>query len=281
MNVGTVKAISIGAKRSIKCWRILAGVYIFNLVFAAVMALPFAGLLAKDISRSLAGRELLGGFSEKWCVSFLAANGEFIGSLFPQLILVAVMFVLVEIFFAGGLYSVLSREDKFKFAEFASTGSAKFLPVLAVTVIEALLLVFTYFGVGVNNRAFDFRLLAVVIFVLIGFVADFVKAAVVIDHDGFWTKAKHGIEFILRHPVSTFGLYLCCLSISAAVVSLYILFYGVNDSTTAVGVLNEMVASHIIILLRIFSRVIFYAGEAALYKENQIEVIKVKLEMLE
>lgn len=35
------------------------------------------------------------------------------------------------------------------------------------------------------------------------------------------------------------------------------------------------------VLLRIFSKLIFYAAEAALYKEHQIEIITAKPEMLE
>jgi hypothetical protein len=281
LNLNAFKAVVIGTKRSIRGWRIWLGIYVFNLIFAVILALPFVGIFSRNISRSLAGRDLLNSFSYKWFESFLSTNGGFFNSVFPQLVFVFVIYVFVDVFFAGGLYSIFSGEAKTRFGELLAEGSAYFFPVLMVTIMECTLLVIAYFGTSHWLRITDRWLLAVVLFMIINLLSDFVRAAVVIDDDGFWTKAKRGFEFVVHHPVSTTGIYLCCLLIGGAIIGLYFLFYATNDSTTALGVVIEIVVAQIFILLRILSKLIFYAGEAALYKENQIEVIKVKLEMLE
>jgi hypothetical protein len=119
------------------------------------------------------------------------------------------------------------------------------------------------------------------LFIVINLLSDFVRAAVVIDDDNFVSKIKRGIGFAPRHPLSVLGVYLCCMLISAAVIVFYYFSNFGNQAVTRGGVLLEIVVGQIVILLRVFSKLVFYAGEAVLYKENQIEVIKVKPEMLE
>ncbi len=45
--------------------------------------------------------------------------------------------------------------------------------------------------------------------------------------------------------------------------------YAVDEA----GILAELTVGQIFVLLRIFSKVIFYSGEAALYKDINIKVI--------
>ncbi len=268
-------------KKSILNWRLWIGVYGINFIFAAILTLPIAATLTNDVSRSLAGRDLMNGFNYKWGAEFANANGEFLKSLLPQMVFVLTVYVLIEVFFAGGFYSTFSGKARTNFGEFLAKGSTYFFTLLFITIIEIALLFSVYIGVRPEISFFGYRLFAVALFLIISLFSDFIRAAVVIDHDNFWNKIKHGAGFTVLHPLSTMGVYLGGTSISAVVIALYSLFYFVNDSTTGTGVFVEIAAAQVFIVLRIFSKLIFYAGEAILYKENQIEVINVKPEMLE
>jgi len=281
LNTGALNALKTGIERSIRNWRLWIAVYVFNLAFAAILTLPFAEILARDISRSLVGRELLTGFNYRWFVDFVTINGEFFRNLLPQIIFLFAAYLIMEIFFAGGFYSSSCGKAEMKFGDFLAKGSIYFFPIFVVTAIECAVLFLLYLTFRYQLSVTTYQLSAMVLFVVTNLLSDFVRAAVVVDDDRFWRKVKRGLNFTVKHPISTVGVYLCCLSISSLTVALYLAFHSINDSTTAAGVLAEIIVAQIFILLRIFSKVIFYAGEAVLYKENQIEVIKVKLEMLE
>ncbi len=301
MNVGAVEAVKIGITRSFRNWRLWILFYVFNLLFAAVLAFPIATIFAKDVSGSLSGARLLDGFSYRWYVEFVGSNGKFFADLLPQMIFVFVTYIVAEIFFAAGFYSTFSRESRERVGtgEFARKGMACFFPLLAITIMEVSTLFLLYMINGawasadkhaaqlvlsdsVVLRAELWRYGVVVfVFVVINLISDFIRAAVVIDEDSFLVKVRNGIAFAVKHPLSALGVYLYCTLISAAVIVFYYFFNFQNQATTRGGVLVEIVVSQLVILLRIFSKLIFYAGEAVLYKENQIEVIRVKPEMLE
>jgi hypothetical protein len=298
MNIGAPKAIWRGTGRAVRNWRLLVLFYVLNFIFAAVIALPFAAIFAKDISRSVVGSELLKGFSYRWYVEFFHANETFFNSLLPQLLVLFILYVIMKVFLAGGFYTVFAAPARSRASAFFSACASKFFPLLAVTLAEVFLLLLLFEGnaawAAANNEAAktaltDNRILhaaiwryavVAVVFMIINMSADFTKAAVSIDDDKFLSKVRRGLAFTFRHPLSTAGTYLGGTIIGAAVVLLYFRVDSVMDSAN-VEVIVGIAVAQIFILFRIFSKLIFYAGEAALYKENQIEVINVKREMLE
>lgn len=299
MNIGAPKAIWIGAGRVLRNWRLWVMFYSLNLLFAAVLALPFASVFVKDISRSLAGSDLLRGFSYLWYVGFVHAYGTYFNSIVPQLFVLFALYVVMEAFLAGGFYSAYSSRSRTKGGSFFSVSASRFFPILAVTIVEVALLFLLYRGdaawasAGADAarkaltdyqvfQAAIWRYAAVAsILLIINILSDFVKAAVSIDDDTFTSKLSRGFFFVVKHPLSSIGVYLGGTVLSGAIIASYF-FIGMNShAVDEAGVLVEITVGQIFVLLRIFSKLIFYAGEAVLYKESQIEVIKVKPEMLE
>lgn len=299
MNIGGPKALRVGAGRTAGNWRLWLLFYCLNLLFAAVLALPFAAALMRSVSKSLAGSDLLSGFSYRWYVEFIYANGRYFGSIVPQIVLLFAIYVLVEVFFSGGFFYAFSKSGRTGMSTFFSKSASNFFPVLAVTLSEILLSLILYkldavwaeANVDAARRAVaDSQVLhaeilrfvvIIAAFVIVNMLSDFVRAAVVLDDDGFLSKMKRGFSFAARHPIASFGVYLGAALLAGLIIAGWFL---VNPKIRAInenGVLLEIAVGQIFVLLRIFSKLIFYAGEATLYKENQIEVIKVKPEMLE
>lgn len=299
MNIGAPKAVWIGAGRVLRNWRLWAMFYFLNLVFAAVLTLPFAAVFTKDISGSLAGSDLLRGFSYRWYVAFVHANGTYFDSLVPQVFLLFALYVVMEAFLAGGFYSAYSSGSRRKGSSFFSASASSFFPILTVTIAEVALLfllcrgdaAWASGGADVARKALtDYRVFhaaiwryAVVaaIFLVVNILSDFVKAAVSIDDDTFTGKLRRGFSFVVKHPFSSIGVYLSGTVLSGAIIASYFVIGMNSHAVDEAGILAELTIGQIFVLLRIFSKLIFYAGEAALYKESQIEVIEVKPEMLE
>ncbi len=299
MNVGAMKSLRTGAGRVVGNWRLWILFYVLNLLFAVVLALPFAAVFAANVSKSLAGSDLLSGFSYRWYVEFIHANGAYFSSLVPQVVFLFAVYVLMEVFLAGGFYSAFGTDRRAGMGSFFSNGSLKFFPLLTVTLVEVLLLFVLYkldafwalAGGNASRHALtDSRLfhadllrygIVAVFFVAINMVSDFVRASVALDDDTLIVRMRRGFFFVMKHPLSALGLYAGCTAVSAAAIGLYLLFRtGVHAANEEV-VLFGIAAAQIFVLLRIFAKLIFYAGEAILYRENQIEVIQVKPEMLE
>jgi hypothetical protein len=213
--------------------------------------------------------------------------------------LLVALYIVMEAFLAGGFYSAYSSRARTRGGSFFSSSASRFFPILAVTVAEVALLFLLYRGnaawasAGANAarkaladyqvfHAAIWRYAAVAVTLLIiNILSDFVKAAVSIDDDTFTSKLRRGFSFVVKHPLSPVGLYLIGTVLSGGIIASYF-FIGMNShAVDEAGVLVEITVGQIFVLLRIFSKLIFYAGEAVLYKESQIEVIKVKPEMLE
>lgn len=299
MNIGAMKSLWTGAGRVLREWRMWILFYAMNLLFAAVLALPFAAVFASNVSKSLAGSDLLSGFSYRWYVEFIHANGAYFGSLVPQIVLLFSIYVLMEVFLAGGFYPAFDSRERARLSSFFSNSASNFFPLLMVTLGEVLLLFVLYKldaiwaragrGAAINAltdaQVFHAGLLrygvVAVLFIAINMLSDFVRAAVTLDDDALFSRINRGFSFVVKHPLSSLGLYTGCTAVSAVVIALFFFVhngvYEVDEGT----VLFAIAVGQIFILLRIFSKLIFYAGEAILYKENQIEVIQVKPEMLE
>ena len=299
MNIGAPKALFLGTGRALKNWRLAFVLYALDFIFAAVLALPFATVLMKNVSRSLVSSSLLSGFSYRWYVEFIHANGAYFNLLIPQVMLLFAIFILVEAFFAGGFFTSFAAEGKVKSATFISQGASKFFPILLITLAEVILLFLLYefnaIWAAANKEAArkaltDYQVFhaelwryaaVALIFFIVNLVADFVRAAVAIDDETMTAKVVRGLSFVIKHPLSSTGVYGGASIFSAAVITGWFYLDSNIRTENLNGILLEIVAGQIFVLLRIFSKLIFYAGEAALYKENQIEVIKVKPEMLE
>ncbi|MCL5267595.1 MAG: hypothetical protein M1469_05775 [Bacteroidetes bacterium] len=298
-NVSAREALGIGIGRAVKSWRLLLLFYAFNFILAAILSLPIVTIFSKDVSRSLVGSKLLSGFDYRWYVEFIHANGPLFNSLLPQMVLVFVLYVSVEVFFAGGFYSAFSIKKRTRPGEFIAKGTSSFFPLLAVTLIEIGVLVLLYEGnllwASVNENASRSALsgytvfraelwrygVVIVLFIVVNLISDFIRAAVTLDDDDFWSKIERGFNFTVKHPLSTLGVYLGCSLISLSIIGLALLFSFNLHANSEGTVLAEIGVGQIFILLRIISKLIFYASEAVLYEEDQIEVIKVKAEMLE
>ncbi len=299
MNIGAPKALFLGTGRALKNWKLAFVLYALNFLFAAVLALPFATVFMKNVSKSLVGSSLLSGFSYRWYVEFIHADGAYFSSLIPQVILLFATYIVMEAFLAGGFFKTFAAGGKAKMAAFFSQGASNFFPILLVTLTEVILLFLLYefnaIWAAANRETArmavtDYQVFhtalwryaaVAMIFFIVSLVTDFVRAAVAIDDETFAGKVVRGLSFVMKHPLSSVGVYGGASIFSAAVITGW--FY-LNSAIRVVdmnGIVLEIAVGQIFVLLRIFSKLIFYAGEAALYKENQIEVIKVKPEMLE
>ena len=299
MNIRAPGALLLGAGRSLRNWRLAAVFYTLSFLISAVLTLPFAAVFAESVQKSLVGSSLLSGFSYRWYVEFVHANDAYFNLLLPQVILLFVIYILVEAFLAGGFFASFAAGGKVRMATFFSQSASKFFPILLVTLAEVMLLFLLYEFNAVwavankeavrkaltDHQVFNaelWRYAAVaIIFYVVNMVTDFVRAAVAIDDETFVGKVVRGLAFVIKHPLSSIGVYGGAAIFSAAVIAgWFYLNAGIHASDVG-GVLLEIAVGQIFVLFRIFSKLIFYAGEAALYKENQIEVIKVKPEMLE
>ena len=144
MNIGAPKALFLGTGRALKNWKLAFVLYALNFLFAAVLALPFATVFMKNVSKSLVGSSLLSGFSYRWYVEFIHADGAYFSSLIPQVILLFATYIVMEAFLAGGFFKTFAAGGKAKMAAFFSQGASNFFPILLVTLTEVILLFLLY-----------------------------------------------------------------------------------------------------------------------------------------
>lgn len=104
-----IKAYIEGWKATFKTrsmWLLLYGV---TFVLALLAALPLKGFMAKTVGQSLALNKSLPGFNYTFIGDVMNEYGDSIGLILNQSLVVVLLFLLISIFFVGGILSVFKQ----------------------------------------------------------------------------------------------------------------------------------------------------------------------------
>jgi hypothetical protein len=306
---GTLRECGSGIVRAFGRTRILALVYLLNLVPALAIGIPYAGAFDRAASLRGDGPALLPAYDGDFDLDFRLRNASFLEGLRGVVGVLALVSFLLGSFVAGGWIGV--------FHEPRGTGSVqaffrwggrqwyRFLRVSAFTLLGV------HF-VGVLTHGAGWRLLldlaagvssvselgsgktavlvewgrggAYVLLLAVLFAAgDFARVAIVeADRRSAVLAWFHGIAFLLRHPLRTgllvafFGLAEALL-LAGATAALRAGSEHVRSGWGAVGLLLLMQAT---LVGRVGIRGARYAGALAVYRSAQAEAAPLQAPVL-
>jgi len=306
---GTLRECASGIVRAFGRTRILALVYLLNLVPALAVGLPYAGAFDKSARLSGDAPALVAAYDGDFDLDFRTRNATFLDGLRGEVGVLAFVSFLLGSFVAGGWIGV--------FHEPRGTGSVqaffrwggrewyRFLRVSAVTLLGV------HF-VGVLTHGAGWKLLLdlaagvpsiselgsgkaavlvewgrggayVLLLALLFAAGDFARVAIVeADRRSALLAWFHGMAFLLRHPLRTglllgfFGLAEAALLV-AATAALRAGSDHVGSGWGAVGLLVLMQAT---IVGRVAIRGARYAGALAVYRSAQAEAAPLQAPVL-
>ena len=285
MNV--FRAFSSGIKRATREIRMSLLLYLLNFLAAVGLAFAFRSVVSTGLGSSMSISELLRNLNFTVLQDFMVKHGGELSAVFGQIVWLALLYMLVNTFLAGGILSILREKDaKFSLRSFFS-GCGNFffrffrlflvfgvLLVLISFVLSALLGVF-YSAVTAEAlsevTAIAWWIVVAIIFLfvmmLVIMVEDYAKVIVVTsDTRAMLRTAWRSAGFVFRHFFRTLGLQLLMLLIPIVLLAIYLwLDYSIGMEGV-VTILLMFFLQQLFILSRVWARVFFFSGELALYE---------------
>ncbi len=274
------------ASRSLKMTTMI---YVINLLFALALAIPFYGVITNAAHGSLQVNKLLEGFNYTALQEFTDSAKGAIGLLFKEGIWLAILYLLVSIFMAGGILKTLDNGAVFKGKEFFANGSKFFFRFMRLTlyffIIHALVILIIYLPLSLimvtlgkiadSEKALFYAAifgggLHLLIFIYLMIVAHYTRFMIITeDTTKVWKKLWASVKFVSRRFFSTYPLYLLLLANLVLLIFVFKFLSGIVGMTTGFTIFIMFLLQQIFIWSRIWLKIWFYGSQLEYYLYNK------------
>jgi len=286
--MGAFKAIANGIGTTVRKARILVILYIVNLVFAFVVALPILALIQTELGHSLLGVSIRP-FDYQWIGEAVFRHGEALAAVGAGALGAGLSYLILQIFLYSGLVGrFLDREGAASLGAFAGDGGRYFGRFIRVFLISA---VFTVLTLGVlmklvsalfeplskaaitewvplilSNLHF---LIALLLLSVVRMIVDYTRIAVVADGERRVLKAlRHALTFLKTRFFRAWSIYLLIVAATVAVSIVFYVVLGRLSGPTVGLVAAALVWMQVYIIFRLWVRTLFVAAQAEYYRSH-------------
>jgi hypothetical protein len=262
-------------------------VYLLTLVSAIFIAMPIKSYLESNAGNSLMVEDLIKGFDYTFLNDFMVNYGHGFSAITKQSVLVVGVFMLLMVFFVGGILNVYQKQPvQWDKAIFWGGAANYFWKMLRLTVYflfihtaVLVLFVFIYYaltnGFSVKEDTIIFTawkwLLPIYILASAFFFMwhDYAKLMVVrSDKKWLFQSIIPAFKFIIQHFKSVYLLYLIHVGL---LIFIYILNYIYTNSfeiSTSSQIYLGFFISQLFILGRLAVRLVNWSSASVLYDNN-------------
>jgi len=293
-----IRSLFVGITEANRSWKMISLLLTGNILLSLPIAAPIFLLIVETSRNTLAADRMMADkLDPLWLIDLI--NNQFPGAGIETaafqvevlLVVMGVVYLLLNTFFAGGVIGVLNSTDGlFTMRKFWGEAGANFWRFLRLMLIS---LIFYGVAIGVyalllwpiESAAREASAVEPVIykrwgaiaaltlmFAFVNMVFDYAKIGTVINCDrggskGMFRETLGAFRFSGRNFLSVFGLYLVIALVGLAVfLPFNFLRWSVNQSSAG-RVLLAILLGQIAIAGRMWTRLVFYAAETHLYKK--------------
>jgi len=279
------KSFCKGNRQTRSYWQVLLLIFLFNLIVALLLTIPFRNILGESVGYSLAGKEIASEWNMKYLIDFFITKQTSLAASYPLALIfgVGIIYLLLNTFFAGGAIGLFHHEQRFTLESFFREGGRwfwRFLRLLLISLVfVGVIFLINSLLKGIANAAlresanepliFWMKILryAIMGFLLlfINMVFDYAKIATVVsDGRRMLRTAFRGFGFVFSHLGRTLGLYYLLILLGAILLSLYlsVSYWVLSASVVILVFLWQQLYS----VARVWVRLLFFSSQMALYK---------------
>jgi hypothetical protein len=288
-----IESFIVGVLRASRHWKMVLLLVATNLLFAVPLAAPVFLLVLQTTAGTRAAERM---FADKLDFLWLAdaVNGQFTDASLAStaalvgvlLVAVGALYLLLNMFFAGGILSVLAGgRDAFTLRRFWAGCGAYFgrffrLWLISLFFYSAAFIVYGLLMIPV--RAANARSSAeqpgvvrrwlvvgalLLLFALVNMAVDYAKiGAVVNGRRRMFREVALALTFSFRHFPRTYSLYLLIAVTGLLLFSGFTGLRAAVPQSSFVTVLLALLLGQLALAARMWTRVAFYAAEMNLYK---------------
>jgi hypothetical protein len=278
--------------------KFLIFLWILNLAFAAILTGPIYGLLKESLLHNIRGEELTLSFDYQWFTEFKYTYNEALQSLPSILIIVGVVYVLIQVFFMGGIYEILNSEArKNRFIDFFYGCVRYFFRFFKVFLISLIcygglyylnLIYIKYIQLVTYSTESQFIIMAAnsirylliaALFGIMNIIFDYVRIRIVV-HQSYDTLRDLWLtfKFLIKNFWTVSSLFWFIASIGAVIFLSYALIDNFLNPTSYLTIILLIFIRQFYLIGKIWVKLLFSSCQLELYKEinsSAAEVVEV------
>lgn len=259
--------------------------YLCGLLLAFPVAFLAHSIITMAFGNSMAADALLPGFNYTVVHDVLSHHGEAFRTIIRLCLPLVLLGVFANIFLAGGILSLLVRDHILALGTFFGSCGAYFGRFLRLWLVFAAIGIATFALLNIplafvssalsNNTESEQVIIigtiaaAALIFSPMMFVflaADYARVFIVVhEARSVWTAAGRGFSFVLNNFWAVFMLHILLLLTLGLATAAYLLLEGNVGMTSFSTIVAVFLLQQLFIVIRLWNRVTFFAGEVILY----------------
>lgn len=289
----SIKEILINGSRMVFAHRKFVLLFwITNIVFAFALSLPLFSVLQHGLANSLINSNLSLGFDYLWYVQFRHIYRNSLDAIPILLYAFAGVYVLVQLFYLGGLLSVYTNSKKNHVVDFFYGSVKYFIRFLKIAVVVGAL----YFAaISINvlidygikqiflekeNAAVEFAvqifryLFFLLLISIINIISDYTKIAiVVIDSTKLFRSLYKSFQFIKKNFVKVMTVYFIMLVFVAIGATIYNVVDSFLPKKPVYFLLLTFLIQQLLIIFRVLIRMYFYSTELLIFTDGEAQTV--------
>jgi len=266
--------------------------WITNIVFAFALSLPLFSVLQHGLANSLINSNLSLGFDYLWYVQFRHIYRNSLDAIPILLYAFAGVYVLVQLFYLGGLLSVYTNSKKNHVVDFFYGSVKYFIRFLKIAVVVGAL----YFAaISINvlidygikqiflekeNAAVEFAvqifryLFFLLLISIINIISDYTKIAiVVIDSTKLFRSLYKSFQFIKKNFVKVMTVYFIMLVFVAIGATIYNVVDSFLPKKPVYFLLLTFLIQQLLIIFRVLIMMYFYSTELLIFTDGEAQTV--------
>ena len=266
----------------------------FNAVSALVLTGPIFSVLMDDQSRSMISNRLTHGFDYLWYIQLRNLYEIQFSQIPLNIYFVVGVYTLIQTFFLGGLIAVFNTPEKNHTVDFFYGGVKYFSRFVKILLITVLLFAFAFITTDYlgdlitlifknsENVFLDFILKALRYIFLVFFIgvvtliSDYTKVSLAVkDKTDILKELYFTLVFLKNNFNKVFFIFLIVAVIGALGVVVYNIIDKVIPRTPLYFMALTFFLQQMLIIFRLFVRMLFCATEVNLFKDLSADIVKV------
>jgi hypothetical protein len=286
--MGIFKAIGQGLATTIRKPRLLAILWIVNIVYAAVVAFPLVFIAQTELGHSYLGSNVrpfdLMGLGEA-----LLKYQDAVPAVIGGLVVSALLFLGLYVFLNGGIIGrLLDRDGRVTLQAFFGDCGRYFWKFVRLFLASLVFLILTFgvilrllsafLNLWIENAWTEWTsvilenlhfLIALLLLSVVHMVFDYARIALVADEETKALRALgHALNFLKKRFFRSWALYLLIMAGFVAGTVFFYSVFGLFSGPTALFVLLGFVWMQLNLLFRIWVKTLFFAAQAEFYRSH-------------
>lgn len=269
--------LSQAFNRTARNWKMVLTVFIVNISLGLILATPLYNVLQSEAQGSLEFNKLISGFDLTVIIDFLSKSGKSLPPFWLLGFALSVIYLILNIFFAGGILSQFALRGTFRLNEFFRNCTHYFGKFLLVFLIELVALlgvcIISFIFLGISLLASDGStepvqmawltpslLISGFMFTVVLNIGNYAKVILFKNFSlnawlGFWKATNY-----IFHNFKTMRIYWAILVVAVILVLFYLFLESAIGLSSAFKIFVMFIVQQAFIFGRVFLKMWMLSG---------------------